>query len=57
MILSLDTVLTPEELAQVSVSLQTADFVDGKTTAGWHARLVKHNRQLKTNTAYGQDLT
>lgn len=57
MILSLDSILTPEELDHVSTLLQTADFVDGQSTAGWHARLVKHNSQLKANTSQGQTLT
>ena len=56
MILSLDSVLTPAELDSVRASLQAADFVDGKTTAGWHTRLVKHNSQLQTNTTDGQTL-
>ncbi len=30
-------------------SLRPDDFVDGKRTAGWHARLVKHNTQLSAN--------
>ena len=56
MILSLDSVLTPAELDALNTRLQTTDFVDGQTTAGWHARLVKHNTQLKSNVTYGSDL-
>lgn len=56
MIFSIDNVLTPEELSFVISSLDTADFVDGKTTAGWHARFVKHNTQLKSQATYAKDL-
>jgi PKHD-type hydroxylase len=56
MIFSIANVLTPEELDFVVSSLDATDFVDGKTTAGWHARLVKQNTQLKSKAAYAQDL-
>jgi PKHD-type hydroxylase len=46
MILCIADVLAPEELSLINTRLETADFVDGKSTAGWHARLVKHNTQL-----------
>lgn len=47
MILYIADVLTGAELAELVKHLTTAEFVDGKLTAGWHARLVKHNTQLK----------
>ncbi|NJN86434.1 MAG: Fe2+-dependent dioxygenase [Leptolyngbyaceae cyanobacterium SL_7_1] len=47
MILCIGNVLTPAELEEIISQLKTAEFVDGKLTAGWHARLVKHNTQLK----------
>lgn len=46
MILCIDQVLTPEELQSIRSSLKEAQFVDGKLTAGWHAKLVKDNQQL-----------
>ena len=46
MILCIGEVLTPDELDDISKRLTDAEFIDGKTTAGWHARLVKHNTQL-----------
>lgn len=46
MILTIDEVLTAEALAEITDLLTTAEFVDGKTTAGWHAKLVKNNTQL-----------
>ena len=45
MITCLADVLTPQELAEIRHVLQAAAFADGRTTAGWHARLVKDNRQ------------
>ena len=49
MILVFDNVLNADELAEVTGALREDDFEDGKATAGWHARLVKNNAQLKTS--------
>ncbi len=46
MLLCIGEVLTSEELEFIVSKLDTAEFIDGKATAGWHARLVKHNTQL-----------
>ncbi len=46
--------LTPDEFQQVTQALAEAEFVDGKLTAGWHAKQVKNNQQLKRENA--QDL-
>ncbi|NER20319.1 MAG: Fe2+-dependent dioxygenase [Symploca sp. SIO1C2] len=56
MILSIAKVLTPEELNLITERLDAADFIDGKATAGWHARVVKHNTQLANQATYAQDL-
>jgi PKHD-type hydroxylase len=56
MIFSIDNVLTPEELQLIVDSLDRADFVDGKTTAGWHAKFVKNNIQLSSESTYAKDL-
>lgn len=45
MILCIASVLTVEEIDQVRAGLEGATFIDGRATAGWHARLVKHNVQ------------
>ena len=47
MIFTIPDILAPEELEYISSSLADAEFVDGKLTAGWHAKLVKNNQQLK----------
>ena len=51
MIFSIDRVLSPDELAEIRQVLSQAEFVDGKLTAGWHAKLVKNNQQLKVGTS------
>lgn len=51
MILCIDAVLTDEELETIATALKTAPFVDGKATAGWHARQVKHNTQIEAGAA------
>ena len=47
MIFRIPDILAPEELEYITSSLAQAEFVDGKLTAGWHAKLVKNNQQLK----------
>lgn len=56
MIFSIDKILTADERKLVVDNLDKADFVDGKTTAGWHAKVVKNNTQLKTTATCAQDL-
>ncbi|WP_299411085.1 Fe2+-dependent dioxygenase [Acaryochloris sp. IP29b_bin.148] len=56
MILTLDQVLTADELTEITHILASAEFVDGKTTAGWHAKLVKHNTQLHSKADCSTDL-
>ena len=51
MIFSIDQILSPDELAEITKVLSQAEFVDGKLTAGWHAKLVKNNQQLKAGTS------
>lgn len=46
MILCIGEILSPAELDRITAKLAAAEFVDGKATAGWHARLVKRNAQL-----------
>ena len=56
MIFKISDFLTPEELEYVTSSLAQAEFVSGKLTAGWHAKLVKNNQQLKYNEPKVQEL-
>lgn len=54
MILQLPNVLSQDERLAICTTLATAEFVDGKLTAGWYAKAVKHNRQLPAEA--GKDL-
>jgi PKHD-type hydroxylase len=54
MIFSIDNIISPDELTEIKQVLAQAEFVDGKLTAGWHAKLVKHNQQLKAGTSQRQ---
>ncbi len=56
MIFTIPDALTTQELDKILHILNEKDFVDGKTTAGWHAKLVKNNSQLKKQVSYGEDL-
>lgn len=56
MIFTIENLLTPEQLTTISDHLQTDDFIDGKTTAGWHARIVKDNTQLSSKAPYGKEI-
>ena len=57
MILCVADVLSGDELARIQQWVQTAEFVDGKLTAGWHARLVKHNQQVDRKSGVHRELT
>lgn len=46
MLITLDDVLSPEELAQGRAWLAESDWVSGRVTAGLQAAEVKNNRQL-----------
>jgi PKHD-type hydroxylase len=46
MLLTIDDLLGTEEVASICSTLTASDFVDGKSTAGWHAQQVKQNTQL-----------
>ena len=47
MLVHIANVLDAATLAEVSAAIGTLAFEDGATTAGWHAREVKNNRQAK----------
>lgn len=47
MIFTINQILSPDELLEINRVLEQGEFVDGKLTAGWHAKLVKNNQQLK----------
>jgi PKHD-type hydroxylase len=56
MIFTLEAILTPEELQLLVASISQSEFIDGRITAGWHAKLVKNNTQLKKSSQLAQQL-
>ncbi|RMF26099.1 MAG: Fe2+-dependent dioxygenase [Cyanobacteria bacterium J083] len=48
MIFVIPDLLNGSELSTIKSILTEAKFVDGKLTAGWYAKPVKHNQQLPT---------
>ena len=57
MIFTLDDLLTKANLEQIRYALSQASFVDGKLTAGWHAKLVKHNSQLQRDSSLAESIS
>lgn len=51
MLLTIADILSADDLGIVTAALERAHFVDGKTTAGWSARLVKDNLQAVRDEA------
>ena len=50
MILPIGNVLTPAEVDEACAKLAAIRFEDGRSTAGWNAKLVKNNRQAAPRT-------
>ncbi len=50
MIVCLADVVSKDELSKLCGALGKVEFVDGKATAGWHARQVKQNLQARADT-------
>lgn len=51
MLFQIPNVLSADELSQLQGDLVNAEFIDGKTTAGWYAKQVKNNQQLHQDAA------
>lgn len=51
MLIKIDRLLGPEALAEVTTLLGSAQFEDGRATAGHHARSVKNNQQVRNDDA------
>jgi PKHD-type hydroxylase len=56
LIVTIDALLNDDQLAEIQAALMTAAFGDGQRTAGWHARLVKHNQQLERDSPVADEL-
>lgn len=55
MIITVENVLENNHFNGLINYLETAHFIDGKLTAGWHAKLVKNNTQLPASDQQIQD--
>ena len=51
-----EKVLNPGDLNQLRDRLLSGTFVDGRTTAGWNARIVKNNLQLEPHSKMAQNM-
>lgn len=56
MLLQVPGVLTTQELAQAQRLLASAEWIDGRATAGHQSAQVKHNRQLAESSPVAQEL-
>lgn len=56
MLLTIPTVLTPDELKRARAILDAATWIDGKVTAGYQSTLVKRNQQLPEDSPDTQAL-
>jgi PKHD-type hydroxylase len=56
LLLQIPGVLTAQELAQSQRLLETAEWIDGRVTAGHQSAQVKHNRQLAESSQAAQEL-
>lgn len=49
MIVEIPNVFSFDEVSDILEKLSNSEFIDGKKTAGWNAKKVKNNQQLKKN--------
>jgi PKHD-type hydroxylase len=56
MLLTIPTILTPDELTRARAILDAAAWIDGKVTAGYQSTLVKRNQQLPEDSPDTQAL-
>ena len=56
MLLTLERVLTPDQVAQCRARLAEAEWVDGRVTAGAQSAQAKHNLQVPEDSAAAREL-
>jgi PKHD-type hydroxylase len=56
MLLHIAEILNPGEAAAARASLESADWVDGRVTAGYQSARAKHNLQLPEDHPVGREL-
>ncbi len=50
MLICIPDVLEGPEIKKIRAAIESGDFLDGKKTAGYRARRVKHNQQMDRTT-------
>jgi PKHD-type hydroxylase len=56
MLLAIEKVLTKEQVAAVRARLETAEWVDGRVTAGYQAQEVKRNAQVAESSPVAREV-
>lgn len=56
MLITIEKVLTAEQVAVATQKLATAEWVDGRVTAGYQAQEVKRNAQIPENSPVAKEL-
>jgi PKHD-type hydroxylase len=56
MLISIPSVIDPQQLAVIQQAISQAPFVDGKSSAGKAAQRVKHNQEVDQQSEMGQQL-
>ena len=56
MLITIEKVLTPEQVNEARQKLATAEWVDGRVTAGYQAQEVKRNAQIPENSPVAKEL-
>ena len=56
MLITIDNILTPDQIATARQKLATAEWVDGRVTAGYQAQEVKRNAQLPETSPVAREL-
>jgi PKHD-type hydroxylase len=50
MLITIENVLTPDQITQARTTLVAAEWIDGRVTAGYQAQEVKRNAQVREGT-------
>ena len=56
MLITIEAVLSPEQVKLARERLLTAEWVDGRVTAGYQAQEVKRNAQIPENSAVAREI-
>ena len=56
MLITIEKLLTPDQITHARTKLATADWVDGRVTAGYQAQEVKRNAQVREGSPVSNEL-